>query len=537
MRRLRIRGGVAIGLAVGGVAACDPRVITEPGPVRDLEVKLALLDLPDAERNAIGSFNIEVVRDNAVVERTAVSRNPDTGVVSFLDEPPRIPAGGIVEVRVVAVNVSGEELPIGGRTTPIDLDRIDGGAPVEARVLVGRLEGFTAAAQLLATPRLQHTATSTGAGTFLVVGGRRAGDETAGDLADEIEWFSPFSGEHCTSGGVGNCAFGAVPPARIEHVAVDLSARFDAACPVRGVLVLGGVDETGAPLADVWRFDADGLRAGGAFSTLPSLVKARAGAGAVALPDCRVVVVGGEDAAGPVTDIEIVDLGGPVPVVTTVGTLPFSTRTPIVIETGNALQEFIIAGGLDERGDRTSGAVSVSLRGDDAALCALDTPCNNQNSALRCPRAAAATAPLQPGSELTPALIVGGTDDRCDASVEVFRASFTGSVNGFVAVGASPAVTRTAGATVTPLRGGGALLMGGRDGQGLLRAEAERFAPIVPIEDVAGPLAGAFTEVGDAPTPRAFHAAVLVEGAVVAVGGLGEVGPEGSVDVFIGDWR
>ena len=134
---------------------------------------------------------------------------------------------------------------------------------------------FTSAATM-GTPRSGHTATLLRDGHVLIAGGR-GGAALAG-----AERYDPASGAFS--------AVGAMTTPRIRHAAVLLTAGADAG----KVLIIGGEDASGTPLASLEIFDP----AAGTFSLCPSAMAAgRARHTATVLEDGRVVIAGGQDSA------------------------------------------------------------------------------------------------------------------------------------------------------------------------------------------------------------------------------------------------
>ncbi len=560
---------VLVLLGAASLGGCKEPIV-EAGPLQDLVVSLRLLPLPDEEQNAIGSFDVEVRRNGAVAATFGLAYDPDTGAVSFVDAPPELEAGGVVEASVIGRRLDGSEAGVGGRAVPVDLDLLADlpeGSPVTVPVLVGRLDAMTPLGIDLDEARFQHSATLVGGvaggggvgggigGGVLVVGGVASGVVGApGALATTVEWIDPVGGAHCSSApgavGGGRCLLDEAPPPRVGHVAVGLGA-FEARCPVRGALVAGGADEAGVPRADAWILvDVD--ENGGTFERLPDLPRARAGGAAVVLQGCRVLIAGGHDAAGaPIAALDVVDLSAGVAgaSIAEVGALPIAVDEPLLLATGNALDEVIVVGGRDADGNPQQTGVSISvgdIDGDPAVVvCDLaDAGCNGGGTRLACARAGAAASVIDVRSDIAPTLIVGGDDDGSCEGAELFYVGVEAPFAAFVTPVGAAGVDRDRGATVTAVAGERAVVIGGEvdggvGGEATVLADVELFGFLASPADATGVAAGGFVVVGDLATARAHHSATAVAGAVVVVGGMGDVdgggapGPLSSIEVFV----
>lgn len=532
-------GSLAGALAVGSLSACLPPV-REPGPLRDLVVSLRLLPLADEELRAIGSFDLEVLRDGELVASAGLSFDADAQSLTNVDAAPEIAAGGVIEVILTARAFDGGALGVGGRAPALNLDALPADAPARVPILVGRQGAFSALARPLDEPRFLHTATPL-AGGVLVVGGATSGSASEpGALATLVEWLEPVADDSCTSADTSACPLRDPPPPRVGHVAVDLDAAFASDCPVRGALVALGSDADGQPLRDAYLLESDPPPSGGggAFVRLPDLPRARSGAVAVALRSCRVLIVGGHGDDGlPLAAIDVLDLSDGIDGASSApgGQLPLAVVEPTAIATRNALDEVIVVGGRDAGGQAVrGGAVVAETLAGALTVCALaDAGCNGAVAALLCARAGAVAAPLADGTDTAPALLIGGDGARActDTPAEVFRAGLEPPFAAFVSTGA-PAQTRVVGASASPIQGGRAVVVGGVGGLGgnEVLASAEVFALDAALGQAS---AGAFTATGALTSARAFHSATPIAGAVVIVGGGGLAGPLGLVEVFV----
>jgi phosphatidylglycerophosphate synthase len=289
-----------------------------------------------------------------------------------------------------------------------------------------------AAGPPLTEARADATATALGDGSVLVAGGRGPGGPTA-----RVEVLT-------TSATALAVAPMSMP--RAGHVAAPLGDG--------RVLVAGGTTvvttEEGSvelPTASAEVFDATG-----SWTPVAALSRARSGARAVALPDGRVAVVGGRDAAGPVLEIEVFDpvAGGFVPG----GALSLPREDAGVAVTRDGL--IVVAGGSVDGVAQASADVIDPVTGVVGAV------------SLASPRAGAtATATVD-----NRVLVIGGSDGTSElASTELID-----PVTGASVAGPSLAVGRTGHAAFALPHNGAVLVVGGVGATGLA-ADAEVVIP------------------------------------------------------------
>jgi hypothetical protein len=530
---------VAFAAATPSLPGCEPEVIVVPGNVLKLDVAVRLLPLPEQIRSSLGSFDVEVLRNDEVALTSALAFNPDTSELTVVGDDLLIPAGGRVAVVLTGRTITGSEAGVAGASTPIDLNAFDGASRVDVQVFVGPTGRFSQPPQQLVHARFGHSTTPLSDGGLLVMGGVDDGDVDAPtSLAPAPEWLHPLRGQGCAADDVGDtgCSFGAVPPPRAGHVAVAVDDVFDASCPVRGVVVAGGADRSGAR-DDAFVFDVRELFGAGAFVALPSLPHARTRGVAVALADCRVLFVGGAADDGGVLAIDELDLSGGVQgaVVRTIGELPAAMIDPTLLATNNAQSDVVVAGGVDDAGLPTARAVWLTRAGGGVAVCASDDgACVGDVQPLSCARAGAAGVVLDDGTDFSSSLVVGGlVDAACAAttSAERARLELEAPYVRFFAAPAPP-VAFGRGVTLTALPAGRALVVGGLDDVAAPRGDVALFSLPSPLSPT-GDDAGTFVASGALQTPTAFHTAVFSGGAVVVVGGRADDGATARVEIYL----
>lgn len=215
---------------------------------------------------------------------------PDGAAVAALDDGRLVIAGGdrgLPDLRLVIVR-SGEalartvDLPaarprIDGTATALDGDRVllAGGLGRESFEIVRVGAEEVAGEGLLRGPRREHDALRLPDGRILLVGGR---SETGGARRDAelIELDGDSGSARFTAGEL------AVPRIAPRVLGLDDGT----------VLVLGGVDEAGMPIAEIERFDPETET----FTALGAPWPARLDADYVALPGGRAARIGGLEA-------------------------------------------------------------------------------------------------------------------------------------------------------------------------------------------------------------------------------------------------
>ncbi|MBI1949687.1 MAG: hypothetical protein HYS27_28630 [Deltaproteobacteria bacterium] len=505
-------------LAALAALACVPEPAHLPGDVKDVRVVVKLAELSSAEVNGIGSFSLTPVHDGAALAPIPVNWSASARTLTFLEEPTSLPTTGRLAVRLRAHDVAGNALAIGGGAGPIDLDALPVGAVAELLVVVGRLEAPTSLGQL-ARPRARATVSATSSG-LLVFGG-----EDQDGLLAAPDFLHLAQGRQCTADATGEgCVFGEVPPARAAHVALTLADGFDPSCPYRDAVFLGfGEAIGGAALGDAWLFEPAGLDGAGAFSAIATPASPRVAPWAVALRSCDVLVGGGRD--GVIVDgVEVFHFGADA---ITHQALPdgIAGAGAAVIATRNALDEVVVAGGVDGAGVATDAAYLLSYAAPELSLCGLaDGSCNGAAAAF-CGGAEVSVARIDDGSDLAPALSLRGCGDP-----QVFRSASAPPFAAFVPLAASGALTAREGAAVLPFGPGRAVVLGGRVA-GEPVAAVEAFTLTSVDDDGATGSFGALAPLATARTEAALGA--MGDGVVVAGGRGGDDAPSGAVEILI----
>ena len=320
----------------------------------------------------------------------------------------------------------------------------------------------------LVEARAGATATSIGDGNVLVTGGRGA----SGPLA---------SVELLTSNGT-MVPVGAMSLARAEHTAAVLE-------DTGNVLIAGGTtvvatDEGTAEVVtgSVEVFDT----AAAVWYPVGSLLRPRAGATAVALPEGRIAIVGGHDASGPVLEIEIYDPAagafGPGGAISAPrdGAAVASTRDGHIV---------VVGGRVDGVAQATADIIDPV--GGTVATVTLTSPRTG----------ATATTTVE-----DQVLIAGGSDGTTAlATTEVLD-----PVTGNSASGASLSTPRTDHRAYLLPHNGGVLLVGGSNTGGLV-GTSELVIPWVNAAQSLGPVADPRSKTAGAAGPQ--------DGVFVVVGG------------------
>ena len=318
----------------------------------------------------------------------------------------------------------------------------------------------------LTEARYGATATPLPDGSVLVAGGRGPA--------------GPLSGsEVITASGVAGPAAG-LSVARADHAA--------AALPDGRVLVAGGhvmaaqedgsLVEAATGLVEV--FDPGAA----AWYVAGSLAYPRAGAAAVALPDGRIAIVGGRDAAGPVLPVEIYDAA--TGVMGAGGSLSMARADAAVAVTRSG--HLVVAGGTVDGVAQASADIIDPVTGTVATV------------GLREARAGATATALVTDT----VLIAGGVNDQgVLASTEVLDPEA-----GFSAASATLSSPRHGHQAFSLRHNGGVLLVGGTDADGAL-APAEL---VLPWMHVAQPVPSSIPRTGVAGAPTSREGVHLVAG-------------------------
>ncbi|MFN2606564.1 MAG: kelch repeat-containing protein [Acidimicrobiales bacterium] len=342
----------------------------------------------------------------------------------------------------------------------------------------------------LATARADHTAT--------VLGGQRC----AG--APDIR--PPWCGQVLVAGGRGGVANLPLtssevfdPDARTWSPAPDLPApRADhtaSSLADGGVLVAGGTDAGGEPLADAVIFRPAG--AGGSWVGGGSLGEARALQAATTLADGRVLVAGGTGTGGrALASTEVFD---PTVLRWSAGpalATPRSGAAAALLADGRVL----VIGGTGATGQPLASAEVLDPRG----------PASEPST----PIAPMAAARGRPKATLLHDGRVVATGDGSSQAYDPARGTWLPPV---------PMAAAGAGHAAAPLADGRVVVTGGDDGAGGALASAGVFDPAT----------GTATTVDDLLVSRRGHSATLLEdGTVLVVGGGAAGRPEASAEVF-----
>jgi len=331
---------------------------------------------------------------------------------------------------------SGEVLVIGGA--------VGSGTPLAAAELYSPATGRWRSTGGLRHARTGHTAVLLPSGVVLVAGGETS---TGADPAvtQAVELYDPEGGSFA--------AGESLAVARARHTATLL--------PDGDVLVAGGQDAAGAPLASCERWGAVSWK----WTAAPALAHARARHATTVLEDGRLLTTGGAGADGPLASTELFTSASgwaAGPALATART----EHAALLLPTGDVL----VAGG------RGAGELGSAERWDPWTAVWHAAP------PLQHPRAGLTLTLLPDGD----ALATGGdagdlvhVGERFDAGLGV-AADLAPTLDGGL-----PA--RTPG---TPLALTGARLAGGPEAAGGARASAANH-PILRMEGVAGPVSHA----------------------------------------------
>lgn len=255
------------------------------------------------------------------------------------------------------------------------------------------------------------------------------------------------------------------------------------------VLLAGGADATGKPLATAELFDP----ATGTFSGTGSMGTARANHTATLLSTGKVLVTGGSDGVSDLATAEVYDPGtGKFTATGGMGTARISHTATLL----NSNKVLILAGA-----DASGNPLSSAELYDPAAATFSST------GSLATARVASAAALLGTGK----VIVTGGTDSNSGSRLNPLATSelYDPTAGTFSASGgmASPRIHGTA----TLLGTGNVLVAGGTGADG----------NAVSVAELYDPAAGTFAVTGTMVNARANHTAtVLSGGTVLLVGGL-----------------
>ncbi len=210
------------------------------------------------------------------------------GAGGDLEAPHRLPGGLSVPRRNHSVTRLGDELGadllvVGGRDAA--------GDPLASAELYRPLStSFELVADAaLAVPRWSHTAVRMPGGFILIIGGLTADPMGGPPLpVAELELYDPVQGRFSPAGSM---------PA-----GAGLTDQSTTLLPDGRVLIAGGRDASGAPVAAAYIARLDPIDGQVVVSETDSLAVARAGHCAVALGDGTVLVVGGAESADPAAE-------------------------------------------------------------------------------------------------------------------------------------------------------------------------------------------------------------------------------------------
>ncbi len=520
--RVLVAGGAS---GAGALLATDRLLLLAPdgsGPVEagvrlaEARAEHAALLLPDGRVIVVGGTPLRGDDDHALA--SAELYDPATDTVT--------PAGTMTHARrrPALVYVDGEVVAFGGSGDP--------DAPTTAERLDLATSTWTPIAAPSGTPRPAPAAVAFGAGHALVAGGGAPPERYLADADLTGETFEPLvavpapradhtatrlrGGEVVLAGGTDGVSpalasverFVPATEAFVPAAPLRLARRAHAAAPVgkREVLVVGGEDAAGAVVEIAELYDAGR----DVWSDAGALVVPRTAAAAVAVSSGRVLVFGGRDAAGvPVAAVElwradtrafevIATLSEPSAELHAVGEGGLAFAGPGVGAAGptatldaftaderrgsaalgaaraqaglayrRSARLVLVTGGADAGGPRAD-AVAVDVR-DDAALVGASMP-------LIAARAGHEVAPFGQAFVLVGGRGAAGVALDSAEVVELsgsFLATRTGAP-GTSRATADPHMTRPrAQHTVTALRDGRLLIVGGVDVDGVTIAGAE----------------------------------------------------------------
>jgi len=242
----------------------------------------------------------------------------------------------------------------------------------------------------LGTPRLRPTATLLDDGTVLIAGGVDA----AGDPVALLERYDPVAGTISPAGSLDD--------ARADHDALGYLSR---------AILAGGRDASG-PLDGLETVEAVNLNR---FAV--TLAAARSGPGLAPLTGTTAfVVTGGEDAAGPRADLEVLDLSpGPGPTLLA-GQADLARARAFHRAVGLVSGEVLLVGGRGATGGLVAQGEVFSAAGEVDLTDGTTT--TTADSRVVVPRVEHTATPLGDGR----VLVVGGRDERgvVVAGAEVF---------------------------------------------------------------------------------------------------------------------
>jgi hypothetical protein len=407
-------------------------------------------------------------------------------------------------------------------------------------ILVSPFERFSLGAISLPAPRARHRSAAIRGQGVLVVGGiADAGTDELILASDGAAYLDLVEGSVCTPQS-SDCDLGAVPPARVDHVLVELDGAFASDCPSSSGIVVGlGRDASGEVLSDLFLFDPAALLSG-AFQVLSAPVLARAEATAVATLDCRVLFFGGVGSDGAlVTDVDVLtfsDDGVAARRLLADATLARS-RAPAV-RTDDGADDLIVLAGIDLDGAPLDTAFFYAANvADPLVLCPFtDATCNGASASLRCPRAEPAVARIENAGDVVAFLVAGGDEDAsCSVAgspIEVLRSSTQPPYHAFLPTSSQPALVHRSGLAAIALGPGRVALIGGIDAGGFPVTKTEELQLLSPLGTGSSTVDAAFESLPDLEEARAHHTVHRLGGSVAVLGGIGTGGVLSSVEVF-----
>jgi galactose oxidase-like protein len=431
-------------------------------PATDLSLDIRL-PADHSSLQAIRQVNMTVTRQGVVLAQRTFSssaRRLSLSGVSY---------GADTVVALVGLNAAGDVLA-SGRTCPVDFAANGSAAPLYFAPTSYFLPTLGAPAKL----RIQPIVAAVDDGVVLVAGGA---DAAGASLFADSELFTP--GLAAFSAGAGT-----LNTQRQQAQAI--------AIPGVGVLVVGGLDGTGTPIAGAELYS----KAAQEFVPLADTkIDARVGHRAVLLPSGRVFVSGGRSTkdGSPVASTFLI-------YVLSDGSFQVTAGPPL--SAPRREHATVVASGIPVvfGGYGADGLVLDSIEELDPALATAAAPV----AALTYARAEATATQLSSGSTAGSILVVGGrgTDGTARADAELFNPITRTTTVLALSVGRF-------GHTATLLQDGRVLVVGGFDSSGSPLRSVELFEPDV----------GFLTErpLNEA---RGNHAAVtMCDQAILFVGG------------------
>jgi len=352
------------------------------------------------------------------------------------------------------------------------------------------VNGFCPTASL-STPRELHTQVLLGNGKVLIAGGVN----NTSNALNTAELYDPTTGTVSPTGNL------TTPNGRVTHASIVL--------PNGGVLLLGGSDSAGSPLASAELYDPTL----GTFSATGSMAQARDWANAVLLANGKVLVSGGVGSNGDLNTAEIYDPA--TGLFTPTGTLnqARARHTMTLLPNGTVL----VAGGRTFSGPSVTVFASAEIF-DPAANNRVGafTPIGNMNS----PRDEARAMLLPNGTVLLTGGFVSYQTNLSASSSEIFDPAS----NAFTLTG-SMSVAR-AHQTASLLPDGNVLAAGGVPDTGAT-TPASRTAEIFNTST------GTFTATGSMTIQREYaRAIVLANGNPLISGGDDGVNTTANEEIY-----